>query len=243
MTRLMLLAAGAAALTLSACDRAEVHIDKDDGDGALRTISKLECPQTQGELTLQKAEADGTACAYTTEGAEVMLRLIALDGAAPGEALTPIEDELKALIPPPDRDAKDDSEKATEGSGDRAEIKLPGLHVRAGDHGANVTVGSIEVDADDGGATVNIGGSTRVNAGDNGAEIRTIGKGEGFRSTYILAADDSDNDSGYDAVGYEARGPADGPLVVAVVKARTRDHSRRDLFNDMKDLVELNVGD
>lgn len=239
MTRLMLLAAGAAALTLSACDRAEVHLDKDDENAALRTISKLECPQTQGELTLQNAEADGTACAYTAEGAEVMLRLITLDGAAPADALSPIEDELKALIPPPERDAKDDGEK-TESSGDRAEIKLPGLHVRADDNGANVTVGSIKVDADDGGATVNIGGLTRVDAGDHGAEIRTVGKGEGFRSTYILANDDSD--SGYDAVGYEARGPADGPLVVAVVKARARDHSRRDLFNDMKDLVTLNVG-
>jgi len=183
MTRWMLLAAGAAALALSACNRtAEVKVEKDEGE-ALRTISKLECPQTQGELTLQDAKADGTECAYTTDNAEVTLRLIALNEQAPDEALAPVETELKALIPPPARDETADEAKDGEPSGDRAEIKLPGLHVRASDGGADIVAGSIKIEADGGRTTVNIGGSTSVNAGDEGAEIRPVKTDDGFRST------------------------------------------------------------
>ena len=65
--------------------------------------------------------------------------------------------------------------------------------------------------------------------------------GGDVRSTYILASDKGAN--GYHVVGYEARGPKAGPIVVAVVKARRDDRNQHDLFDDMKDLVERNVGD
>ena len=41
-------------------------------------------------------------------------------------------------------------------------------------------------------------------------------------------------------VGYEARGPVGGPLVVATV--RSRDRNRERAFEDAKDLVALNAG-
>ena len=37
-------------------------------------------------------------------------------------------------------------------------------------------------------------------------------------------------------------GPKAGPIVVAVVKAQREERSQHDLFDDMKDLVERNVG-
>ncbi len=243
MNRLMLLAAGAAALTLTACHR-EVHVETEkDLDEAMRVVEKLDCPETQGQLTRVSAEADGTACAYTADGAEVTLQLVALDGKTPDAALAPIETGLKALIPPPAKTPQTPkAEDGGESHGDRAEIQLPGLHIRADDDGANIVVGSIKVDADDDGAQVRVGDGTIVNAGDEGAEIRTSHQKNGFRSTYVLAADETKN--GYDVVGYEARGPSSGPLVVAVVKAKKDDdHNRHNLFEDVKDLVKLNVGD
>ena len=108
--------------------------------------------------------------------------------------------------------------------------------------GADVRIGNIKVDADsDGGAKVQVGASTTVNANDGGAEIRTAKAAGGeVRSTYILASDSGA--SGYHVVGYEARGPKAGPIVVAVVKAQREERSQHDLFDDMKDLVERNVG-
>jgi hypothetical protein len=60
------------------------------------------------------------------------------------------------------------------------------------------------------------------------------------RATLILASDKAT--SGYRVVGYEARGPKGGPLAVAVVKAKGRDGSDHDIFEDMKTLVRRNVG-
>ena len=42
-------------------------------------------------------------------------------------------------------------------------------------------------------------------------------------------------------VGYEARGPVGGPIVVATVRSKDRDPDR--LFDAAKALVTLNVGD
>ena len=64
--------------------------------------------------------------------------------------------------------------------------------------------------------------------------------GDGVRATLILASDKAT--SGYRVVGYEARGPKGGPLAVATVKAKGRNGSDHDIFEDMKTLVRHNVG-
>lgn len=247
MNRLMLVAAAGAVLGLGACqrtvERTEVETDADKAT-ALRTISKLDCPQKQGELTLVGTAADGKTCAYAMDGAEVTLRLVALEGGDAKAALDPIEAELKGIIPAPQKSAgataSVDAEEDNSGKG-KAEINFPGLHIKADEGGADIRLGNIRVDADEGGAEVKVGNETTVNATDEGAEIRTLKGGDEVRSTYILASDKGSN--GYHVVGYEARGPKAGPIVVAVVKAQRDDRSQRDLFDDMKDLVEHNVGD
>ncbi|HEX6860129.1 MAG TPA: hypothetical protein VF138_08040 [Caulobacteraceae bacterium] len=250
MNRLVLLAAGAALLTLTACQR-EVRMQRDEDagtEGQLRTISRLDCPQEEGDLTLVSAAPDGQSCAYTGEGAEVTLRLVALQNGDARAALAPIEAELKGVIPPPAKAAPTapaadwNADDVTGKSGERAEVNFPGLHIKADEGGANIRVGGVKIDADhEGGAQIQVGGQTVVNANDGGAEIRTgnARKG-GVRSTYILASDKAA--SGYRVAGYEARGPSAGPLVVAVVKAKGEGHDRK-FFNDMKDLVERNVGE
>lgn len=241
MTRLMLLAA--AALSLAACDRtvtrSETITETDHGE-ALRTIARLECPEKEGDLKLVTAATDGKTCAYETDGAEVTLRLIALENGDDKAVLDPIETELKGLIPPPEKGAGATADADGDSSGDKTEINLPGLHIKADDSGANVQIGGIKVDADDEGAKVKVGNSVTVNANDEGAEIRNARTGDDVRATYILVSDKAAG--GHHVVGYEARGPKAGPIVVAVVKATRDERSQHDLFDDMKDLVKRNVG-
>jgi len=254
MNRLMLLAGAAAILALGACEReATADAKSDQGGGALRTISRLDCPESQGALKRVSAAPDGLSCAYQADGAEVTLRLVALNGAEAKTVLDPVEAELKGLIPPPalppltsaaapaPSSAATNTVAAAETGQERAEIDFPGLHIKADDRGAQIRIGGIKVDANDNGAEIRVGEGTTVNAGGDGAEIRTAnGKVDGVRSTYILASDKAA--SGYQVAGYEARGPKAGPLVVAVVKAR-EGKDKDDVFDDMKDLVERNVGE
>jgi len=60
----------------------------------------------------------------------------------------------------------------------------------------------------------------------------------GFRATYILAREDLKD--GWKSVGYEAAGPKNGPITVAVFKAHEGRH--RDVSEDVKRLVRRNGG-
>ncbi|MEO8813025.1 MAG: hypothetical protein ABI376_08960, partial [Caulobacteraceae bacterium] len=129
---------------------------------------------------------------------------------------------------------------------DRVDIDLPGIHIHAnGNDDATVQIAGARV----GGDAVSVSdqnGRSRatvakpgvsVFARDNGAEVRVDEPGSGIRRSFILASDNP-GPNGYKTVGYEARGPAGGPLVVASAKAKSDD----DLKGDMRDLLRLNVG-
>jgi hypothetical protein len=160
-----------------------------------------------------------------------------------------------------DRKADEAERKADAGarSGDDVDVDMPGMHVKAHDDNAEVHLPGIHVDADDNGARVNIGGvhidakdkSGRVNvnsadgevnirAENDAAEVRTRDKGQGVRLTYILT-DDTPSPQGWRLVGYEARGPASGPIVAAVVRSKDRHQDK--VFDAAKDLVTRNVGE
>jgi hypothetical protein len=103
-----------------------------------------------------------------------------------------------------------------------------------------------ELDADDSDGSARVSGSTpdgddvTINARNDAAEIRASAGGGGTRTSWILT-DSRTSVSGWRVVGYEARGPAGGPLVVATV--RSRDRNRERAFEDAKDLVALNAGE
>lgn len=239
MNRLMLLAAGVAALSLGACHR-EIH--HGGWHEPLKTITRLDCPDSQGQLKRVSAAPDGLTCAYQGDNTDVTLRLISLTNGDAQAVLTPIETELKALMPPPAPPAPPAAPGApAAGDNDKVSIDFPGLHVRADNGNAEVKVGGVHVDADDNGsAQVRVGGDTAVSANDGGAEIHQgRSSDEGTRATFILASDKMP--SGYHVVGYEARGPKAGPLIVAVVKSKA-DHNEHGVFDDMKALVRHNVG-
>jgi hypothetical protein len=276
MRHLTLLAAASLAVLAAACSP-KVEVSQGDhktpGKRApLRVISRLDCPDKQGELTRVSAAADGQTCAYAGQNAEVTLSLVALNGGDAEAALAPIETDLKTLMPavksppppPPGGKAK----------GDSAKISLPGIKIDAHDKGADIKIGGLTINANDDTAEVKVSknittrdgdstkrvsertsggnsnvsvqstnedeGDTEIHATNEGAQIRQRRGGDGVRATLILASDKAV--SGYRVVGYEARGPKGGPLAVAVVKAKGRDGSDHDIFEDMKTLVRHNVG-
>ncbi len=133
--------------------------------------------------------------------------------------------------------------------GDDATVRLPGLHIESKGDQASVRIGGFHIDATEDGSTVDIassgegegeGDNVSVQANQDAAEIRTSAGGGATRASWILT-DNRPSEAGWRLVGYEARGPAGGPIVVATVRARDRDRGR--VFEDAKDLVTLNVGE
>lgn len=204
-------------------------------------------------------------------GAEVSLHLVKLDGAAPAEALKAFEDRLSTALPQAVAQLKASAEEdaaaaATapghpaptgdrasvrapgvdiQAEGDDATVRLPGLHIESKGDQASVRIGGFHIDASDSEGTVNIEGSdggdnVSVQAHLDAAEIRRSAGGGATRASWILT-DNRPSEAGWRLVGYEARGPAGGPMVVATVRARDRD--RGSVFEDAKDLVALNVGE
>ncbi len=220
-----------------------------------RAIASLNCPRSEGDLTRTAQAPDGKSCLYASDNGEVNLRLIALNGGDAGAALDPIEASLRSEIVG-GAAARGASAEASAGSTastiaadkDRVDIDLPGIHIHANgnDKGkANVNVGGVNVDADgaDSGHVSVRGGlngsGVNVQADDNGAVVHVTEPGAGIRRTVILTSD-TPGPNGYRAVGYEARGPLSGPIVVAVFK--TRSDSREDLRDDTRALIRDNVG-
>lgn len=241
--------------------------EKPDAKGALKVVETLQCPQTMGSLTRKGTAIEGgVVCTYAgPRGAEVSLHLVKLHGAEPGEALKAFEDRLSTAMPQAVAQLKTRSaDAAPEGGppagdrasvrapgvdiqadGDDATVRLPGLRIESKGDEASVRIGGFHIDATDGEGRVDIegadgGDSVSVQANQDAAEVRTKAGGGATRASWILT-DNRPSEAGWRLVGYEARGPAGGPIVVATVRARDRDRGR--VFEDAKDLVTLNVGE
>ncbi|MFT4955208.1 MAG: hypothetical protein ACI8U3_001596 [Brevundimonas sp.] len=151
------------------------------------------------------------------------------------------------------------SASASAESGDSVAVQVPGVTIEAEGENATVRIPGISIDTDGGQSSVRIGGfnirsdetgdhvdirtdseAVRIRAHEEAAEIRTRDTSEGVRATYILV-DERGSDLGWRLVGYEARGPEGGPVVVAVV--RSKDRHEDEIFDAAKSLVSLNVGE
>ncbi|MFN3354010.1 MAG: methyltransferase type 11 [Brevundimonas sp.] len=204
-------------------------------------------------------------------GAEVTLHLVPLNGETPDEALEAFETRLHQLMPeaasrvapvPPAPDAPETPTPpptpGTEGDervdirlpglsisteGETAEVRMPGVSVSSQEGGSRVAVAGVRVHSGEGGQSVTLGGGdgqVSVHSRDDISEVRVHAGGQATRTTYILS-DSEPSSLGWRAVGYEARGPQGGPLIVATVKSKDREGDS--VFDDAKDLVTLNVGE
>jgi len=239
-------------------------------EGVLKVVETLQCPQTMGSLTRQgSASAAGTVCTYVgPKGAEASLHLVPLDGDTPANILKAFEQRLSGDMPRTVRQLQEPETvagaEATSGSaaadrasvrapgvaveaqGDEATVSLPGVRIETRGDKASVRIGGFHIDADDSSGSARISGSggdgenVSINARNDAAEIRTSAGGGATRSSWILT-DNRPSERGWRLVGYEARGPVGGPLVVATVRSRDTDRGRA--FEDARDLVALNVGE
>ena len=123
----------------------------------------------------------------------------------------------------------------TDGDGTTT-VNLPGIHIVANerDDTANVKVGPITVNAQDGAATVRMRRDVRLRGEALNPDKR------GLRATFIYTGEDLPD--GYRFVGYEAGGPKAGPITVAVVKSKADGPNGGELYPDVKKLVRKNGG-
>lgn len=127
--------------------------------------------------------------------------------------------------------------------GDRATVRLPGMTIEADGDRANIRIGGLTIRADDKSSRVNVASgddAVSIDATDGAARIRASSSSESVRSTFLMAANEP-SAGGWRTVGYEARGPVGGPIVVATVRSKDRNPDR--LLDAAKALVTLNVGD
>lgn len=261
----------ALAVLASACDNNSVRISStrtidNDSTGVLRVVEALQCPQTLGTLTRKgSATEQGTVCTYGgPRGAEVILHLVSLSGTDSTSALRAFEDRLSASLPQAVAGIRAQNKAAAtaeatasggdsasvkapgvdiQAEGDKATVRLPGISIDADGEDASVNIGGFNVEANDAGANVDIqdgGDSVSVQANDTATVVRTAAAGDATRANWILT-DNRPSVEGWRLVGYEARGPAGGPIVVVTV--RSKDREGGDVFDDAKELVTLNVGE
>lgn len=248
MQRLLLISAlGAAGVALAGCMPAVDYSGFETssvGRAPLKVARTLECPETEGALTRTAQAADGASCLYAgADGEVVRLSLVAVDKQGPAEALEPLRAALRRELPieaprvaPVDRHEPD-----------QTRIDLPFFHVHAaGDH-AEVRMFGIKVRSDHDNADVDTSKGSKhtiVHASHDGAEVLVEDVGRvNAELVYVLAANRAGAPAEEPAVGYVAKGPVNGPLVVAEFHAhrgsRTGDHHPGG--DDIGRLIDLNL--
>jgi hypothetical protein len=206
--------------------------------------AKLDCPAETSDLTRISQSADGQWCEYRGDrGETVRLRLVPLRGLSPSEALAPTRTELHALVPVY-RDAI--PADYNDGPGDRADVDVPFVHVHANGDQADVRLfGIFHIVSRDHDADIDMGHGrkhTVVHAGLRGAEVIADEVGRTNASLVYVLAGNHRHASGYQAVGYIAKGPVNGPLVVAEFFSPVNNHRDNDGgHHDIDRLIERNL--
>ncbi|WGM30619.1 methyltransferase type 11 [Brevundimonas sp. NIBR11] len=187
-------------------------------------------PHTTAEL---RASADAAAAQTAADNAQVQADIAATEADTAAAAADAAGDRASVSAPGVNIQA----------DGDRARVRLPGVRIDADGDKASVNIAGFHINADDSSQNVEMASSDEsvsIQAHDNAAEIRTRAPGEATRRTYMLT-DSRPADDGWRLVGYEARGPVGGPIVIATVRAKDRNSDG--VFDSAKDLVTLNVGE
>lgn len=229
-----------------------------DAEAEAAADAAADAAETRAEAVADAKEARGEAEADRYEALADKARAEASGDAADLRAaqarIDAADARLRALARRADRASSGgDNERVNvrlpglrvKAEGDKADVRLPGISVKADGDNADVRVGPITIKADDskGSSNVNIDADdtqVAIRSHNDASEVRTRRKGPGVRVTYILA-DETASADGWRTVGYDARGPEGGPLVVAVVKTKEK-HSDDDIFDDAKALVRRNAG-
>jgi hypothetical protein len=222
--------------------------------GVLKVVDSLQCPDTMGALTRKgSANPGGGSCTYGgPRGSEVILYLVKLDGRDAESVLRDYERRMTAEMPQAavrinasqNESGREDASVQAPGvniqaKGDDATVSLPGLHIETQGDNATVRIAGINIQSKDGQGVRTENSNVSINTDGETTQVRTQAPGEATRMTFVLAADQVEPGE-WRQVGFEARGPAGGPLVLATVRSKARNDR---VFDAAKDLVALNVGD
>ena len=194
---------------------------------ALKAFEKRltsDLPEAMAEVEAENARAQAEAARLDAEAARA-------DAEKAADAIT--GDSAQISMPGLRVDAE----------GDKASVRLPGMRIDGDGDRANIRIGGLTIRADDKSSRVNVSSgddTVKIDATEGVARIRTSASGEAVRATFLMTGKEA-SASGWRTVGYEARGPSGGPIVVATVRSKDRDPDR--LFDAAKALVTLNVGD
>ena len=238
-------------LTATACHPKRLH--RGEGLGfATHPVSvgqTLACPGQVGELTRTAQAADGRSCAYDGPHEEqVQLSFMPLNGVSPDARLASLDQSLRAELPAASAAAANGPGVYVGAgkTGDHAHIDLPGFHVNASGDRASIHLPGVTINADGDDAKVSTGPEGHehsvVSAHPGGAEIRVGGvNSNGADMTYLLASD-TPGPTGFRVVGYKAKGPSAGPLVVGVFHVREHEHDANNMADlGVSRLVDMNV--
>jgi hypothetical protein len=231
-----------AAVVASAASLAHAGV-RPDGP-PLRAPAKLDCPAETGDLTRTAQSPDGQWCDYAgRRGETVRLQLTPLNGQTPSQALAPTRAQLHALAPV--------YRNATPASyddrpGDTADVNVPFVHVHADGDKADVRLfGIFHIVGHDHAADIDrdhVRKHAVVHAGLRGAEVIADEVGRNNASLVYVLAGSHRYASGYRAVGYIAKGPVTGPLVVAEFRSPVSTHRDNDDGHlDLDRLIDRNL--
>ena len=239
MRKTLFLATAAALIATATLAHAGVQPD----GPPLRAPAKLDCPANSANLTRTAQSPDGQWCDYAGQrGETVRLRLTPLNGQTPSEALAPVRAQLHGLVPvyrnatPVNYSAGDSADVDVpfvhvHKDGDRADVRLFGIfHIVGHDHDSDFDKGHGQEHAS-------------VHAGIRGAEVVADKIGRSNASLVYVLAGNHRYSSGYRAVGYVAKGPSAGPLVVAEFRSPVNSHRDNDTGHlDLDRLIDLQLG-
>lgn len=203
------------------------------------------------EVALHLVSLDGASPEETLEAFETRLHQLMPEASSRVAPIAPAPDAPTPPTPPESPGARDDERidirlpgLSISTEGENAEVRMPGVSVSSQEGGSRVAVAGVRVhSAEGGGQSVTLGGGdgqVSVQSRDDVSEVRVHAGGHATRTTYILS-DSEPSSLGWRSVGYEARGPQGGPLIIATVKSKDREGDS--VFDDAKDLVTLNVGE
>ena len=205
-------------------------------------------------IRLENASVDSVLQAFQTRLSHEMpltiARLRAAEETAAAEAARADADAARADADAARAEAAAAGEHTTvqmpgvhiETRGDDANVKLPGIDIESRGDRSSVRIGGINIQSSDGSGRVNIRAgedNVSIQSHADSTEVRTSTGGESTRVTWVLN-DPEASENGWRLVGYEARGPKGGPIVVATVRSRESERGRA--FADARELVALNVG-
>ncbi|CAN5156287.1 hypothetical protein BH09PSE2_BH09PSE2_08080 [soil metagenome] len=217
-----------------------VHVATSEAmPGAVTVSDKLDCPTEVGSLTRTSAAADGGACDYKSDKGVVHLALTDNAGDAKA-ALAPLRSELDGELPGVAQKATIQVVTDRDATGHKStKVDMPFIHVDESGGRSHVRLLGINIDADK---------DKKDKADDQddddkaAAASSTPAEQRGVELVYVLVGG-RPSALGFHVVGYVAKGPPTGKLVVATFRYAKGDHfNKGDRHDDEVDqLMKLNV--